>query len=113
VDKNRVKSVWFQKTYNYILPYVMSNLTSSLHYVKNISTNISNLILRTVRSVSDVSVTRCNSWASRQNVIKHIPAPAGRDREGEGSEGGRRAPLPPKSNLIFCTIRSVSGFPPK
>jgi len=40
---------------------------------------------------------------SCQNVIKHTPAPAGRERERgggrearEGGDGGRRAPLPPK-----------------
>jgi len=49
--------------------------------------------------------------ASRQNVIKHTPAPAGRDIEGEGwevREGGRRGreacTCPPKCyKMHTCT----------
>jgi len=66
-----------------------------LHFTVSgyISSIVSNLIFHTVRLFG-----QC--LACRQNVIKHTPATARSDREGEGErrgrEGGRRAPLPPK-----------------
>jgi len=41
--------------------------------------------------------------ASRQNVIKLTPAPAGLEREGEGDEGGR------EMLLIWMTVTGSSG----